>query len=122
MREEMQRRNAALPEEGRAKNLEWAVVGARGERRLIKTTARVQRPQGSQNAAAARGAPVGRGRGMAARGAAATRGAQHPTRGMGRGTVRGARAATRGGTQPQVQAHATDQMEVGEEEDEDEDE
>jgi len=40
---------------------------------------------------------------------------------MGRGTVRGARAATRGGTQPQGQAQATDQMETGEEEEEDED-
>jgi len=116
MRDEMTRRNAALPEEDRAKNLEWAVVGARGERRLIKTTARAQhRPQGSQDAAA-RGAPMGRGRGMAARGAAATRGAPPPTRGMGRGTVRGARTATRGGTQPQAQA--ADQMEVGEEEEE----
>jgi len=122
MREEMHRRNAALPEEDRAKNLEWAVVGARGERRLIKTTARVQRPQGSQNAAAARGAPGGRGRGMVARGAAATRGAPHPTRGTNRGTGRGARAATRGGTQPQVHAQAADQMEVGGEEEEEEEE
>ena len=59
---------------------------------------------------------------MVARGAAATRGAQHPTRGMGRGVVRGARASTRGGTQPQVQAQAADQMERGEEDDEDKDE
>ena len=57
---------------------------------------------------------------MVARGAAATRGVPHPTRGTNRGTGRGARAATRGGTQPQAQA--ADQMETGEEEEEDEDE
>ena len=42
MWEEAERRNGALTEEDRAKNLRWAVVGGKGEKRLIKTTARPQ--------------------------------------------------------------------------------
>jgi hypothetical protein len=42
LRAEMDQRNEHLSAEDRAKNLQWAVVGGRGERRLIKTTARTQ--------------------------------------------------------------------------------
>ena len=41
MWEEAERRNCALTEEDKAKNLHWAVVGGKGEKRLIKTTARM---------------------------------------------------------------------------------
>jgi len=94
MRDEAQRRNESLSEDDKAKNLQWAVVGGRGERRLIKTTARQQnRPQGNQRDLM-RG---GRGRGPT-RGAAATRGGPSArgtaTRGVGRPST-----ATRGGAQ-----------------------
>ena len=46
MRCEAEKRNGELSEEDKAKNLQWAVVGARGEKRLIKTTARDQQQQG----------------------------------------------------------------------------
>jgi hypothetical protein len=36
---EAEKRNEELTDEDRAKNMKWAVVGARGEKRLIKTTA-----------------------------------------------------------------------------------
>ena len=41
-RKEAEKRNDNRSEEDIAKNLEWAVVGTRGERRLVKTTARAQ--------------------------------------------------------------------------------
>ena len=40
MRREVGRRNDRLTQEDRQKNLVWAVVGAKGERRMVKTTAR----------------------------------------------------------------------------------
>ncbi len=43
MKDEASRRNEKLTEDDKAKNLIWAVVGGKGERRLIKTTARPMR-------------------------------------------------------------------------------
>jgi len=60
LREEMQRRNEVLSEEDAAKNLQWAVVGGRGERRLIKTTAR-QPPRAMGRQEETRGGICGRG-------------------------------------------------------------
>jgi hypothetical protein len=55
MNNEAERRNQALTQEDRAKNLQWMVVGARGEKRIVKGTARA-RGGGS-------GPPAARGRG-----------------------------------------------------------
>jgi hypothetical protein len=59
---EVERRNRELSVEDRSKNLQWAVVGARGERRMVKGVARAAPPtRGRQYAAAGRGggpAPV----------------------------------------------------------------
>ena len=71
---EADKRNEQLSEDDAAKNLKWAVVGGRGERRLIKTAAR----QNQQR------------RGVTARGG------QHAARG-GQQTVRGGQQAARGG-------------------------
>jgi len=56
--------------EDKAKNLRWAVVGARGEKRLIKTTARdnSNRQDGHQRRGGARGRGGGRTRGEASGG------------------------------------------------------
>jgi hypothetical protein len=43
---EVERRNSVLSQEDRSKNLEWMVVGARGERRIVKGTARVRGGRG----------------------------------------------------------------------------
>jgi hypothetical protein len=81
MVKEAEQRNRQLTQEDLAKNLEWRVVGARGEKRLIKT---VQRS-----------APRGGMRGVAAVGGVA--------RGVARGAVRGAtRGAARGAMGGQV--------------------
>jgi hypothetical protein len=40
MVKEAEKRNSELSAEDLAKNLEWAVMGARGERRLVKVTKR----------------------------------------------------------------------------------
>jgi hypothetical protein len=40
MVEEVDRRNKDLSEDDRSKNLEWMVVGARGEKRIVKGVAR----------------------------------------------------------------------------------
>jgi hypothetical protein len=50
---EAERRNGDLSEEDRTKNLEWMVVGARGERRIVKGVKRAAR--GRPPTAAARG-------------------------------------------------------------------
>jgi hypothetical protein len=66
MSSEAERRNRELTEEDRAKNLEWMVVGARGERRMVKGTVR-----GRGAGGAGRGVGgAGRGVGGAGRGAA----------------------------------------------------
>ena len=61
LRDEVDRRNQMLTEEDKAKNLQWAVVRGRGERRKINTTARQfqhQRP-GSSKGRRGRWAPIG---------------------------------------------------------------
>jgi hypothetical protein len=42
MNNEVERRNRDLTQEDQAKNLEWMVVGARGERRMVKGSARTR--------------------------------------------------------------------------------
>ena len=106
----MQRRNETLSEEDVAKNLQWAVVGGRGERRLIKTAAR-QPPRGMDRQEVTRGGT--RGRGAANRGMTSARGLP-PTRGAGRGAGHTATVA-RGGTRSQTAA-ATQAGEEDEEE------
>jgi hypothetical protein len=55
MKKEADRRNTQLAEQDKAKNLQWMVVGSRGEKRIIKAVPREQPAQ--------RGRPAGRGRG-----------------------------------------------------------
>jgi hypothetical protein len=59
MKKEADRRNTQLAEQDKAKNLQWMVVGARGEKRIIKAVPREQPAQ--------RGRPAGRGRGSTIR-------------------------------------------------------
>jgi hypothetical protein len=59
MKKEADRRNTQLAEQDKAKNLQWIVVGARGEKRIIKAVPREQPAQ--------RGRPTGRGRGTTAK-------------------------------------------------------
>jgi hypothetical protein len=95
MNSEVAKRNAELTEEDRSKNLEWMVVGARGEKRIVKGVAR---PRG---AAAAAGPPRGR-PALTARGRGATtllpprprQGPWDPASG-GRGAGAGARGRPR---------------------------
>jgi len=70
LKREAEKRNEDLNEEDKAKNLRWAVVGARGEKRLIKTTARdnSNRQDGHQRRGGARGRGGGRTRGEASGG------------------------------------------------------
>jgi hypothetical protein len=49
---EVGRRNNELSQEDRAKNLEWMVVGARGERRMVKGVARARGGRGAARGAA----------------------------------------------------------------------
>ena len=73
--EEAERRNANLSETDKQKNLQWAVVGGRGERRLIKTAARASQP-------IRRGGPhQARGSQQAPRGGQVVRGVYRPGRG-----------------------------------------
>jgi hypothetical protein len=106
LREEMLKRNELLSEEDAAKNLQWAVVGGRGERRLIKTAAR-QPPRGMDRQEVTRGGT--RGRGAPSRGMTSARG-QPPTRGAGRGAGHGGTAA-RGGTRSQTATQAGEEDE-----------
>ena len=57
-REAEKRNEEDLTDDDRAKNLKWAVVGAKGEKRLIKTTAQPARGRGGRRGGR------GRGRGM----------------------------------------------------------
>jgi hypothetical protein len=59
MKKGADRRNTQLAEQDKAKNLQWMVVGARGEKRIIKAVPREQPAQ--------RGRPPGRGRGSTTR-------------------------------------------------------
>jgi hypothetical protein len=51
---EAEKRNADLSADDKAKNLEWTVVGSRGEKRLIKTVKRATAARGRPQQAAAR--------------------------------------------------------------------
>jgi hypothetical protein len=57
---EVERRNRDLSEEDRSKNLVWMVVGARGEKRIVKG---VTRMRGAAGGGPPRGGPAARGRG-----------------------------------------------------------
>ena len=80
MKAEADDRNENLTEDDLSKNLRWAVVGARGERRLIKTTAREQAGREQW----------GRGVNFTQRGTGSVRGMGRGARGYGRG-ARGGR-------------------------------
>jgi TFIIF-interacting CTD phosphatase-like protein len=67
MKKEAERRNTLLTETDKAKNWEWIVVGARGEKRLIKTVPREQPAQRTGEVRGRRGRPRGT-RGGTARG------------------------------------------------------
>ena len=63
LRKEAEKRNEQLTEDERSKNVIWAVVGARGEKRLVKTTARDQYQSQQLTRGRGRGRPAsGRGR------------------------------------------------------------
>ena len=75
MWKEAESRNEKLTEEDKSKNLQWLVVGARGEKRFVKSVPRDPPPQG-------RTATRGRGmRGTGVRGAGASRGTRGKTSG-----------------------------------------
>jgi hypothetical protein len=83
LKKEAEKRNAQMTEQDRSKNLQWMVVGARGDKRLIKTVPREQTVQ--------RGHATGRGRG--------NRGQRVSGMGTSRGMARGANR-TPVGTRP----------------------
>jgi hypothetical protein len=103
MKLEADERNENLTEEDRAKNLQWAVVGARGERRLIKTTAREQWRKDQS----------GRGANFTQRGSGAVRGLGRGPRGSGRG----ARGGWTGGRSSPPARQREEELESEEEED-----
>ena len=61
MKKEMEKRNEKLTPEDRQKNLAWAVVGTKGEKRLVKTTVRAQQATGRRATATAIRVPGGGG-------------------------------------------------------------
>jgi hypothetical protein len=65
MNEEVERRNRELSQEDRTKNLAWMVVGARGERRMIKGAARARPVRGAARGTGRGGQPAARGGGPA---------------------------------------------------------
>jgi hypothetical protein len=65
MNNEVERRNRDLTQEDRAKNLEWIVVGARGERRIVKGSVRTRGARGAGRGAGG-GLPQARGGAQAA--------------------------------------------------------
>jgi hypothetical protein len=72
LKKEADKRNEHLSEEDKSKNLKWTVVGARGEKRLIKTTVREFHSNRQEW-------PRGGGRGMRSRGTGALRGREGRT-------------------------------------------
>ena len=129
MQQEAARRNEDLTEDELAKNVQWAVVGAKGEKRLIRTTARDQTARGaySQRSRAnmsgrgwtrGRGAPPSQNRGQPRtnRGAPQTgrgsRGANYQPLGTrGRGGVATARAAEAAEKRPRS-TESEEEMEI----------
>ena len=55
MKREAEKRNSQLTEEDRSKNLQWIVVGARGEKRITKTVPREQSQRGRETVRGGRG-------------------------------------------------------------------
>ncbi len=67
MKKEAKRRNAQLSEEDQSKNLQWMVVGARGEKRFVKTIPRDPPAQRGRTPARGRGTRGTRGGGTRGR-------------------------------------------------------
>jgi hypothetical protein len=113
MNSEVEKRNSELTEEDKAKNLEWRVVVARGEKRVVKGQAR---PRGAASMAdgSARGRPAARGRGAALLPPRLRQGPWDPA-------ARG-RGATRGRPRANSKRTRTDRREQDEYEEEDEEE
>jgi hypothetical protein len=91
MWKEAENRNENLSESDRSKNLQWLVVGARGEKRLVKSTPREQtggEREGRGRRGTIRGGTV---RGGPTRGSGTLRG-RGLARGRGSGTGRGSGA------------------------------
>lgn len=63
LRREAEKRNEGLSEDDKAKNLRWAVVGARGEKRLVKAAARDQNTDRNSQRGGGVEREAGRGRG-----------------------------------------------------------
>jgi len=61
MKKEAERRNAQLSEQDQSKNLQWMVLGARGEKRLVKSVPRDPPAQGGRTPARGRGTRGARG-------------------------------------------------------------
>jgi hypothetical protein len=123
MNNEVERRNSELTQEDRAKNVEWMVVGARGERRMVKGTVRVR--------GAARGGGAGRPAAAAARGGLApvllpARPAPEPwdpmVGGRGRGAATGGSQRARGARRPSNKRTRTEMRERAEDSGETEEE
>jgi hypothetical protein len=124
---EAEQRNKDLTEDDRAKNVEWMVVGARGEKRLVKGAAR---PRG----AAANGSQRGAATGGPPRGAAASGPPRWQPTARGRGSpsllpprlrqgpwdpaTRGRGAGTRGRPRANSKRTRADRQEQDEEEEE----
>jgi hypothetical protein len=99
MQAEAVKRNKELKDEDRAKNLVWAVIGRRGDKRLVKRFAdrEVDRTR------------VTRGRGRA------TRGVEPPTRGKGGQPTRGRGRVAEGVYGPEAGVYRPEAVEDGEE-------
>jgi hypothetical protein len=129
MNGEAERRNSELTEEEKAKNLEWMVVGARGERRIVKGVARARGaaaggpPRGQPTAAArGRGQPAAAARGRGAVNLLPPRLRQEPwTVAGGRGAGPGTRGRPRIGSK-RTRADRQEPDEYPEDEEEMEDE
>jgi hypothetical protein len=115
MNEEALRRNRDLNADDKAKNLEWIVVGARGERRLVKGIAR---ERGAATGGPPRGMPPPRGRG------GHTLLPPHQRQGPWDPATRGRGAAVGARGRPRLNSKRTraDRREPDEQEDEDEEE
>jgi hypothetical protein len=104
MKKEAERRNTQLTETDKSKNLEWLVVGARGEKRLIKTLPRDQPAQRVGEVRGKRGRPRGT-RGGTVRG------------GLSRGAVASGSNSIPIGNRPETRVSEKETESEGEEED-----
>jgi hypothetical protein len=85
MKKEMEKRNGNLSQEDKQKNLTWAVVGAKGEKRLVKTTVKAQQTNRGAAAATAPRATGGNGQALGTRLQAAAVETRRERRGSKRG-------------------------------------